>query len=196
MISESTDFEELGRAFIGGAVTAFRANKDWADKAVGQLPDEKLHTALDPNTNSIAVIMKHVAGNLLSRWTDFLTTDGEKPWRNRDDEFVDADTARGELTEYWDSGWRRLFDTLGGLSASDLRRSVTIRGEPHTVPLAIQRSLAHCGYHVGQIILIARILAGDHWTTITIPRGASANFNQWVWGKDSFQPPGEGDKVG
>jgi hypothetical protein len=148
-----------------------------------------LHVALDPNTNCIAVIMKHVAGNLLSRWTDFLSTDGEKPWRNRDDEFVDTFTAHEELIAYWDSGWQRLFDSLAGLKADDLGRTVTIRGEPHSVPLAIQRSLAHCGYHVGQIMLIARILAGEHWTTITIPRGASAGYNQRVWGKGHYQIP-------
>ena len=196
MTSDSTEFEDLGKAVIDGALASFRANKGWADKAVGQLPDEKLHIALDPNTNSIAVIMKHVAGNLLSRWTDFLTTDGEKPWRNRDDEFVDSFTTRDELTAYWNSGWQRLFDSLDGLSAADLCKTVTIRGEPHTVPLAIQRSLAHCGYHVGQIILIARILAGDHWTTITIPRGASANFNQRVWATGSFRSAGKGNDGG
>ena len=191
MTSQSTEFENLGKVVIDGAVTSFRANKGWADKAVAQLPDERLHVALDPNTNSIAVIMKHVAGNLLSRWTDFLTTDGEKSWRNRDDEFVDSFTTREELTEYWNSGWQRLFDSLEGLSAADLCKTVTIRGEPHTVPLAIQRSLAHCGYHVGQIMLIARILAGDNWTTITIPRGTSANFNQRVWATSSFRSAGE-----
>jgi hypothetical protein len=196
MRSDSTEFEALGKALIEGALTSFRANKGWAEKAVGQLPDEKLHLALDPNTNSIAVIMTHVAGNLLSRWTDFLTTDGEKPWRNRDEEFVDSSTARGELTAYWDSGWQRLFDSLDGLSAADLCKTVTIRGEPHTVPLAIQRSLAHCGYHVGQIILMARILAGDEWTTITIPRGASASINQRVWGADSFRSAGKKDDGG
>jgi hypothetical protein len=178
---------EAGKALIDGALAAFRSNKRWADKAVAQLPDDKLHVALDPNTNCIAVIMKHVAGNLLSRWTDFLTTDGEKPWRNRDDEFVDTLTAREELIAYWESGWQRLFDSLVGLKADDLGRTVTIRGERHTVPLAIQRSLAHCGYHVGQIILIARLLAGDHWTTITIPRGASASYNDRVWGKGDYQ---------
>jgi hypothetical protein len=157
---------------------------------VGQLPDDKLHIAFDQNTNSIAVIMKHVAGNLLSRWTDFLTTDGEKPWRNRDDEFVDTFTKREELIAYWESGWQRLFDSLTALTADDVAKTVTIRGEPHTVPLAIQRSLAHCGYHVGQIILIARILAEDNWTTITIPRGASANYNQRMWGKGHYQPTG------
>jgi hypothetical protein len=128
-----------------------------------------------------------VAGNLLSRWTDFLTADGEKPWRNRDDEFVDSLRTRDEFTAYWNSGWQRLFDTLDGLSAADLCKTVTIRGEPHTVPLAIQRSLTHCAYHVGQIVLIARILAGENWTTITIPRGASAAFNQRVWATDSFR---------
>lgn len=178
---------DVRKALIDGTVTSFRSNKGWADKAVAQLPDDKLHVALDPNTNSIAVIMKHVAGNLLSRWTDFLTSDGEKPWRNRDDEFVDTFTSRDELLAYWESGWQRLIDTLTSLSPDDLGRTVTIRGEPHSVPLAIQRSLAHCGYHVGQIVLIARILAGEQWTTITIPRGTSASFNQKVWGTGYYQ---------
>src|SRR5262245_23702658 len=183
-----TTVDQVGAAVIDGAMVTFRSNKGWADRAIAQLSDEKLHVALDPNTNCIAVIMKHVAGNLLSRWTDFLTSDGEKPWRNRDDEFVDTFRTRDELLAYWESGWQRLFDTLASLKAEGLGRTVTIRGEPHSVPLAIQRSLAHCGYHVGQIILIARILAGDQWTTITIPRGASANFNQRVWGKGHYQP--------
>jgi Protein of unknown function (DUF1572) len=189
MTTTKADSNDLAKAVIDGAFAAFRSNKGWADKAVAQLPDEKLHIALDPNTKCIAVIMKHVAGNLLSRWTDFLTTDGEKPWRDRDDEFVDTFTVRNELIAYWESGWQRLFDALTGLSARDVERTVTIRGEPHSVPLAIQRSLAHCGYHVGQIMLIARILAGDQWNTITIPRGASAGFNQQVWGKGHYQPP-------
>ena len=175
--------------FMSATVNAFEANKRLADRAVEQVADDKLHAALDANTNSIAVIMKHVAGNLLSRWTDFLTTDGEKPWRNRDDEFVDTFTARDELIAYWESGWRRLFDSLAALTAGDVGRTVTIRGEPHTVPLAIQRSLAHCGYHVGQIVLIARILAGDRWETITIPRGGSATFNQRVWGEGHYRSP-------
>jgi hypothetical protein len=192
----AADHVEIGKAVIDGALTAFRSNKGLADKAIAQLPDDRLHVALDANTNSIAVIMKHVAGNLLSRWTDFLTTDGEKPGRNRDGEFVDAFTSRDELTAFWESGWQRLFDALAELTPADLARTVTIRGEPHSVPLAMQRSLAHCGYHVGQIVLIARILAGDRWTTLTIPRGASAGFNQKVWGKGPFAAPrsGEGDE--
>ena len=181
-----TPFDDLTSSFITGAIASFQANKGWADKAIAQLPDDKLHIALDANTNSIAVIMKHVAGNLLSRWTDFLTTDGEKLSRNRDDEFIDTFKSRDELTNYWNSGWQALTASLNTLTPPDLLKTITIRGEPHTVPLAIQRSLAHTCYHVGQIILIARVLAGDQWTTITIPRGASANFNQRIWGQPSY----------
>lgn len=186
MTDETND---MAKALIDGALTAFRSNKGLADRAVAQLTDDKLRTALDENTNSIAVIMKHVAGNLLSRWTDFMTSDGEKPWRHRDDEFVDTLASRDDLMTHWESGWQRLFDALSALTADDLGKTVTIRGAPHSVPLAIHRSLAHCGYHVGQIVLIARILAGDKWDTLTIPRGASAGFNQRVWGKGHFQPP-------
>src|SRR5262245_1497571 len=182
-----TTVDQVGAAVIDGAMVTFRSNKGWADKAVAQLSDEKLHVALDPNTNSIAVIMKHVAGNLLSRWTDFLTTDGEKPWRNSDDEFVDTFANRSELLDYWEQGWNCLFATLESLTPGDLGRTVLIRGEPHSVPLAIHRSLAHCGYHVGQILMIARILAGDQWQTITIPRGKSAEFNQTAWGRSYFR---------
>lgn len=187
----STEKNDVCQALIDGAIASFRSNSGWANRAIAQLSDDKLHVTLDPHTNCIAVIMKHVAGNLLSRWTDFLTTDGEKPWRNRDDEFVDTFDTRHELIAYWDSGWQRMFDSLSSLSSDDLAKTVTIRGEPHSVPLAIQRSLAHCAYHVGQIMLIARIIAGEPWTTITIPRGASVNFNQQVWGKGHYQsaPP-------
>jgi len=172
---------------IESATSAFRSNKKWADKAISQLPDDKLRVALDPNTNSIAVIMKHVAGNLLSRWTDFLTADGEKPWRDRDDEFIDTFQSRSEIEAYWEKGWKCLLDTLQSLQPNDLAKTVTIRGEPHTVPEAIHRSLAHCGYHVGQIMMTARILAGDNWKTITIPRGGSSKFNERVWGKSHYQ---------
>lgn len=189
MTTVQSKLNDATKALLDGTLAAFRSSKGWADKAIVQLPDDKLHVALDDNTNCIAVIMKHVAGNLLSRWTDFLTTDGEKPWRNRDDEFVDTFTSREELIAYWESGWQRLFDSLTSLQADDLGKTATIRGEPHSVPLAIQRSLAHCGYHVGQIVLIARILAGARWTTITIPRGGSAGFNQRVWGKGHYQTP-------
>jgi hypothetical protein len=172
--------------FLPAIIDAFQANKRLADRAVVQVPDDKLHIAPDENTNSIAVIMKHVAGNLISRWTDFLTSDGEKPWRNRDDEFVDRFANRAEIIEYWERGWTTLLDTLRGLSPADLEKTVTIRGEPHTVPLALARSLGHTCYHIGQIVQLARFHSGDNWTTLTIPRGGSAQFNTTHWGQ-----PGE-----
>ena len=178
---------DLNREFIDSVATTFRANRNWADKAIAQVSDEKLRVPLDENTNSIAVIMKHVAGNLKSRWTDFLTTDGEKPWRNRDDEFVDGFGDRDEIVAYWESGWQVLFETLDSLKPDDLVKTITIRGEDHSVPLAMSRSLGHCAYHVGQIMLISRILAEGNWETITIARGASSNYNQKVWGKGHFK---------
>lgn len=173
----------LAIELISAIIDAFETNKRMADRAVEQVPDDKLHTALDANTNSIAVIMKHVSGNLTSRWTDFLTTDGEKPWRNRDDEFIDTFRSRAELVEKWERGWACLFDALRSLKPEDLGKSVLIRGEPHSVPLAMSRSLAHTAYHIGQIVQVARIHAGDNWKTLTIPRGGSAEFNQANWGQ-------------
>ena len=145
---------------------------------VEQVPDDKLHVALDENTNCIAVIMKHVGGNLASRWTDFLTTDGEKPWRNRDDEFVDTFGSRAELLAAWEQGWACLLTALKGLTREDLEKTVVIRGEPHSVPLALERSLGHTCYHIGQIVQVARIHAGVKWNTLTIPRGGSEQFNK------------------
>src|SRR5215831_3463726 len=118
---------DLAAGFLAAIINAFEANKRLTDRAVGQVPDDKLHAALDPNTNSIAVIMKHVAGNLTSRWTDFLTTDGEKPWRNRDDEFVDTFASRAELLDCWERGWACLLKALRGLKREDLEKTVTIR---------------------------------------------------------------------
>jgi hypothetical protein len=174
---------DISTEFMSAIINTFEANKRWADRAVEQVPDDELHIALDVNTNSIAVIMKHVAGNLLSRWTDFLTTDGEKPWRHRDDEFVDTFRSRAEVLEYWERGWACLLATLRSLKPEDLGKTVTIRGEPHSVPLALARSLGHTCYHVGQIVQVARIHAGDKWTTLTIPRGASEQFNKAHWGQ-------------
>ncbi len=168
---------------LSAIINAFEANKRLADRAAEQIADEKLHAALDEHTNSIAVIMKHVAGNLLSRWTDFLTSDGEKPGRNRDDEFVDTFQSRAEIVAHWDRGWACLLQTLKSLTAEDLEKTVTIRGEPHSVPLAMSRSLGHTCYHIGQIVQLARHHAGDQWSTLTIPKGGSQQFNQANWGE-------------
>jgi hypothetical protein len=167
--------------FLSAAINTFAANKALAERAIAQVPDEKLHLALDNNTNSIAVIMKHVAGNLRSRWTDFLISDGEKAWRKRDNEFIDTFRSRQEAIDDWDHGWAILLTTLGGLTDDDLGKKVLIRGEEHSVPLAIERSLGHTCYHVGQIMQLACFYAGSDWKTITIPRGESEAYNQENW---------------
>src|SRR5690348_2217204 len=174
---------DIAAEFLSAIINAFEGNKRLADRAVAQAPDDKLCVSLDANTNSVAVIMKHVAGNLASRWTDFLTTDGEKPWRNRDDEFVDSFGGRAQLLEAWERGWACLRQALKGLKREDLELTVLIRGEPHSVPLALERSLGHTAYHVGQIVQLARIHAGDKWNTLTIPRGGSEQFNKTNWGQ-------------
>ena len=173
---------DLAAEFLSAAINAFEANKRLADRAVGQVPDDKLHVAPDGNTNSIAVIMKHVAGNLTSRWTDFLTADGEKLWRDRDGEFVDTFRGRADVLDCWERGWACLLTALRGLNGEDLGKVVTIRGERHSVPLALARSLGHTCYHIGQIVQVARIHAGDKWNTLTIPRGESEQFNKAHWG--------------
>jgi hypothetical protein len=173
-------------AWRDAALVSFRYHKNLADRAVAQVSDKALRRPLDPHTNSIAVIMKHVAGNLCSRWTDFLASDGEKPWRNRDDEFVDAFSSRQELQDAWENGWRCVLAALESLTEADLDRTVEIRGEAHTVALATQRSLAHTSYHVGQIVILARHWAGDVWETLTIPRGGSAAHNQAAWSQGDF----------
>ena len=159
-----------GQLFLDATVETFQKQKELAEGAVVQLEFDRLRQPLDPSTNSIAVIMKHVAGNLISRWTDFLSTDGEKPNRNRDGEFIDAFASREQLLEHWERGWTVLFQTLSSLTPADLPKLITIRDKPHTVVLAIQRALGHTGYHVGQIVQTARVLAGDNWTVLTMPR--------------------------
>ncbi len=170
-------------AFVSASINAFEANKRLADGAVAQTPDDKLHVSLDKNTNSIAVMMTHVAGNLTSRWTDFLTTDGEKPGRNRDGEFVESELSRAELVAIWERGWNCLLKTLKSLKPVDFEKTVLIRGDAHSVPLALEKSLGHTCYHVGQIVQVARIHAGENWKVLTVPRGRSEEFNKAHWGQ-------------
>lgn len=171
---------ESNSIVLEAAVARFREQKAMAERAVAQLSFEQLKEPLDANTNSIAVIMKHMAGNMRSRWTDFLTTDGEKPWRKRDGEFVDTFDKREALSEYWEGGWACLFGAVESLSAGDLDKTVNIRGKPHTVIEAIIRQLDHYGYHVGQIVLTARMLAKGSWETLTVPRGESKSYNDCI----------------
>ena len=160
----------LGAAYLADAVKRFEEAKKQADGALGQVPFERWHERLDPESNSLATLALHVAGNQISRWTDFLTSDGEKPNRNRDAEFEDASLTRDELLARWERGWATLFAALGGLSEADLTRSVRIRAEPLSVVSAINRQLAHYALHVGQMLFLAKHLAGPAWRSQSIPR--------------------------
>ena len=150
--------------------------KGLGDRAIAQAPDASLTAVLDPESNSIATIVKHLAGNMRSRGTDFLTSDGEKPTRNRDSEFEAPPQTRAELLEMWESGWKCAFAALESLSDENMAQTVLIRTEAHSVMQAVNRNLAHTVYHVGQIVFLAKHFAAGNWTTLTIPRGGSANF--------------------
>jgi hypothetical protein len=167
-------------SYIEDSLTLFRQSKTLADGAMAQLTDDQLYVALDGEMNSIAVIVKHMAGNMRSRWTDFLTTDGEKPDRDRDAEFLDPPAGRSDLLSLWEDGWSRLFQALEPLTDADLTRTITIRGEAHSVMQAINRQMAHYSLHCGQIIFLAKHLRGADWKTLSVPRGASAHFNEKV----------------
>jgi hypothetical protein len=171
---------EFTTSYIEDALSLFRYYKRLAERAMEQVADDQLFTVLDGEANSIAVIVKHMAGNMRSRWTDFLTSDGEKPDRNRDSEFVDPPSTREALMASWEDGWNRLFAAIEPLTDADLGRTVTIRGEAHSVMQAINRQGAHYSYHVGQIVLLAKHFASDHWQSLSVPRNKSAEFNRKV----------------
>ena len=167
-------------SYLEDSLTLFQYYKKLGEGAMSQVSDEQLSATLDDEANSIAIVVKHMAGNMRSRWTDFLTTDGEKPNRDRDGEFVDPPATRKALLAAWDDGWSRLFSALEPLSDTDLGRTVTIRGEAHSVMQAINRQVAHYAHHVGQVVLLAKHFAHDHWKSLSIPRNRSAEFNQKV----------------
>ena len=167
----------VGAAYLNDVIRQMRLYKGYVDKALPRVADADLHAELDANSNSIAVIVKHVAGNLRSRYRDFLTTDGEKPDRHRDTEFEMPERAsRDEVVRWWDEGWSIAFASIEALTPDDLGRAITIRGEQYLVIEALNRSVAHAASHVGQIVYLARHFAGDAWTSLTIPKGASANI--------------------
>ncbi|MBC7932599.1 MAG: DUF1572 family protein, partial [Rubrivivax sp.] len=168
----------LAEHYLEEAAEAFRGLKRLADKAIEQVNDEELFRAIDAESNSIALIMKHMYGNMRSRWTDFLTTDGEKPDRRRDSEFLVEGEDRRAVLERWESGWRTVFDALAQLAPEDLMRQITIRQEPHTVVKAINRQISHYGQHTWQIVFLAKHLKSYDWKTISIPRGQSETFNK------------------
>ncbi len=168
---------DIGRAFLDEALLTFRKQKKLAEKALAQVDDDAFFRLLDPEANSLALVVQHVAGNQRSRWTDFLTTDGEKPDRDRDTEFELATTStREELMARWEAGWGLVFAAIEPLAPEDLARTVTIRGEPHSVLQAIQRQIAHYAQHVGQIVLLAKHWSGPEWKSLSIPRGKSKDY--------------------
>ena len=167
------------------ALSSFRNYKKMAERAAEQVSDDEFFALIDPEANSIALIVKHIAGNLHSRWTDFLTTDGEKDFRKRDTEFELIEDTRESLMQFWESGWQVLFDSIEPLTVEDFFRTVTIRGEPHAVVEAINRQLTHYAYHVGQIVLLAKHFKSANWKTLSVPKNRSADFNQFLADKQA-----------
>jgi hypothetical protein len=164
--------------YLNDCLLQFRQLKALGDKAIGQIEPDRIFALLDAETNSIAVVMKHMAGNMRSRWSDFLATDGEKPDRDRDREFVlEAEDTRAAIVSAWEDGWSRLFHAVTSLTPEDLVKTVRIRGEAHTVVEAINRQMTHYAGHVGQIVLLSKHYAGDGWKSLSIPRGRSKEFN-------------------
>ncbi|MBI4736622.1 MAG: DUF1572 family protein [candidate division NC10 bacterium] len=164
--------------YLAEAIRQFRKLKDLAERAIAQVGDEDLFARLDEESNSLAIIMKHMAGNMRSRWTDFLASDGEKPDRNREREFVtETGDTRDRILERWNGGWHCLFEALAPLTGADLGRTVLIRGEAHSVIEAINRQLIHYAYHVGQIVFLAKHYAASTWQSLSIPRGKSEESN-------------------
>lgn len=165
------------------AIDELQKIKKLADKSIEQLSDDQLHVTIDPDANSVAILMRHMAGNMRSRWVDFLNSDGEKPTRMRDREFEDPGQTRADLLAEWEHGWQCVFDALTPLTDADLQRTVMIRSEPHTVYKAISRQVAHYAGHAYQILLLAKHLQGSKWKTLSIPRGQSEEFNRRMLAK-------------
>jgi len=178
---------EFTTSYLRDALEVFRYYKKLAERAMAQLTDGQLTAVLDGESNCIAIVVKHMAGNMRSRWTDFLTSDGEKPNRNRDTEFEDPPATREAILKLWEEGWASLFGALEPLTDDDLARTVTIRGERHSVMQAINRQLAHYPYHCGQIVFLAKHLNHAGWQSLTVPRKGSAEFNRQVAAGEASQ---------
>ena len=174
-------------SYIEDALAVFQQYKLLGERAMAQVSEKQLFASLDEESNSIAIIVKHMTGNMRSRWTDFLTTDGEKPNRNRDSEFVDPPATREALMREWEDGWARVFSAIEPLTDADMGRTVSIRGEAHSVMQAINRQLAHYPQHIGQIILLAKHYAGDKWQTLSVARNRSSEFNRKVAAGEASQ---------
>jgi hypothetical protein len=178
---------EFTTSYLEDSIGVFRYYKKLAERAMEQVSDDRLFATLDEEMNSIAVIVKHMTGNMLSRWTDFLTSDGEKPGRDRDAEFSNPPATREALLQLWEDGWRCVLGTMESLSDADLSRTIAIRGEKHSVMQAINRQVAHYSYHCGQIVFLAKHLCAGHWRVLSVPLGKSAEFNRRVQAGEASQ---------
>jgi uncharacterized protein DUF1572 len=178
---------EFLTSYLTDSLSLFGYYKKLAERAMEQVADQELFAVLDKEMNSIAIIVKHMAGNMRSRWRDFLSSDGEKPDRNRDSEFVEPPATREALMQLWEQGWNYVFTALKPLSDPDLGRTVTIRGEPHSVMQAINRQIAHYAYHCGQIVFLAKHFQHAQWKSLSVPRNKSAEFNRRVLAKEISQ---------
>jgi hypothetical protein len=178
---------EFSTSYLRDSLSLFRYYKKLTERAMEQVTDEQLFAVLDGEMNCIAIIVKHLVGNMRSRWTDFLVSDGEKPDRKRDTEFEAPPATRAELMKMWEQGWNYVFNALEPLSDADIERTVPIRGEAHSVMQAINRQIAHYAYHCGQIVFLAKHLQAKQWKALTVPRGKSEDFNQRVAAKEISQ---------
>jgi hypothetical protein len=178
---------EFTTSYLQDSISLFRSYKGMGEGAIAQVSDEQLFATLDPEMNSIAIIVKHLAGNMRSRWTDFLTSDGEKPHRNRDTEFEAPPQTRDEVMRLWNEGWKCVFAALEPLAEADMSRSVVIRGETHSVMQAINRQIGHYACHVGQIVFLAKHLQHTNWQSLSVPRGKSEEFNRKVTAGEASQ---------
>ncbi|WNS74982.1 DUF1572 domain-containing protein [Bacillus sp. DTU_2020_1000418_1_SI_GHA_SEK_038] len=166
----------IGSEYLKIVIERFKSVKSLGDKTINQLSEEETYWSYNNESNSVAIIVKHLSGNMVSRWTDFLTSDGEKENRNRDEEFIDDISSKSELIIVWEKGWKTLIDTLTGLSEQDLLKTIKIRGESHMVLEAIERQMAHYAYHVGQIVYIGKQVKGEKWESLSIPKGKSEEY--------------------
>src|SRR5688572_16125512 len=178
------------------ALSSFSNAKKLAERAIEQVSDDEFFATIDEEANSIALLVKHIAGNLRSRWTDFLTTDGEKPDRDRDTEFEVIDDTRESLMQFWEDGWRSLFDAIEPLRRDDFSRTVTIRGESHTIVEAINRQLTHYAYHIGQVVLLAKHFRSSEWKNLSVPKNRSAEFNRYLAEKSETDRASKGLSAG
>jgi hypothetical protein len=178
---------KFSTSYLEDSISLFHYYKKLGEGAMAQVSDEQLFATLDKEMNSIAIIVKHMTGNMRSRFTDFLTSDGEKPDRHRDSEFEDAPRDRAEIMKRWEENWNLVFNSLSTLNEEDLTRSIPIRGEVHSVMQAINRQVAHYAYHIGQIVFLAKHLSSDQWKALTVPRGKSEEFNKKVFSKELSQ---------